>query len=250
MTRARALKSVIRARIAKTGERYTTARRHVLAARTPMRIVPSRAAVAPVTPPSAKGSLSDANARARTGHGLDHWFDLLDRFGAVEKGHTAAARYLRDAHGVDGWHSQGITVAYERARGLRAVNQRLDGRYEVSVSKTVAAEPPAVIAAFAAPRRRSQWLGRVTPAASKALAAALARPKATSFTVKPNGLAQYRFPWGDTTIQLYLDPRPGGKTAVTVSHAKLPSAAAIETRRAEWRAALTALAEYVAPRAK
>ena len=31
MTRARALKSVIRARVAKTGERYTTARRHVLA---------------------------------------------------------------------------------------------------------------------------------------------------------------------------------------------------------------------------
>lgn len=30
MTRARALKEVIRARAAKTGERYTTARRHVL----------------------------------------------------------------------------------------------------------------------------------------------------------------------------------------------------------------------------
>ena len=30
MTRAKALKNVIRARAAKTGERYTTARRHVL----------------------------------------------------------------------------------------------------------------------------------------------------------------------------------------------------------------------------
>ena len=30
MTRARTLKQVIRARAAKTGERYTTARRHVL----------------------------------------------------------------------------------------------------------------------------------------------------------------------------------------------------------------------------
>ena len=30
MTRARALKQVIRARAAKTGERYTTARRHIL----------------------------------------------------------------------------------------------------------------------------------------------------------------------------------------------------------------------------
>ncbi|HEX7779978.1 MAG TPA: hypothetical protein VF424_12085 [Vicinamibacterales bacterium] len=66
-------------------------------------------------------------SRAKTGRGLDHWFEVLDRFGAVEKGHTAAARHLYDAHGVDGWYAQGITVAYERARGVRGVNQRRDG---------------------------------------------------------------------------------------------------------------------------
>ena len=73
---------------------------------------------------------------------------MLDRFGAVEKGHTAAARHLHEAHHVDGWYAQGITVAYERARGVRAVNQRRDGEYEVSVSKVVAADTTDVIKAF------------------------------------------------------------------------------------------------------
>ena len=96
----------------------------------------------------AKGSVSDATSRAKTGHGLDHWFAVLDAFGAVERGHTAAARHFYDTHGVPGWHAQGITVAYERARGVRAVNQRRGGDYEMSVTKVVAAGSREVVAAF------------------------------------------------------------------------------------------------------
>ena len=64
-----------------------------------------------------RGSVTDEKAREKTGHGLDHWFAVLDRFGGVEKGHSASARHLHDDHGVPGWYAQGITVAYERARG-------------------------------------------------------------------------------------------------------------------------------------
>ena len=64
-----------------------------------------------------RGSVTDEKAREKTGHGLDHWFAVLDRFGGVEKGHSASARHLYDDHGVPGWYAQGITVAYERARG-------------------------------------------------------------------------------------------------------------------------------------
>jgi hypothetical protein len=101
MTRARALKHAIRARAAKTGERYTTARRHVLRdTHLPAPGAPS----APGAPGPApvRGSVSDVGVREKTGHGLDHWFEVLDRFGAVEKGHSAAARHLYDAHQVDG----------------------------------------------------------------------------------------------------------------------------------------------------
>jgi hypothetical protein len=118
MTRAAALKKVIRARAAKTGERYTTARRHVLN-ELQQRSAPPAAVTSPITPRSSpgvsRGSVSDATSREKTGHSLSHWFDVLDRFSAVEKGHTAAARHLHDAHGVPGWHARGITVAYERA---------------------------------------------------------------------------------------------------------------------------------------
>ena len=88
MTRARALKQVIRARAAKTGERYTTARRHVL------RELDQPAPVAKATKKTAaptKGGLSDAKSIEKTGHELAHWFAILDRFGGIEKGHTASA---------------------------------------------------------------------------------------------------------------------------------------------------------------
>ena len=158
MTRARALKQVIRARAAKTGERYTTARRHVLKDLEQPTVPPARpqSAAAPraAAAGSSKGSVSDAKSLEKTGHGLDHWFDVLDRFGAVEKGHTAAARHLYEAHQVDGWYAQGITVAFERARGVRALNQRCDGEFEVSVSKVVAADTTDVVKAFTETRRR------------------------------------------------------------------------------------------------
>jgi hypothetical protein len=50
MTRERGLKKIIRARAAKTGERYTTARRHVLAAKT--RLEPDSPARSAIKGPS------------------------------------------------------------------------------------------------------------------------------------------------------------------------------------------------------
>ena len=49
----------------------------------------------------------------------DEWFEILDRFGVADKGHTATARYLRDEHGVGAWWAQSVTVRYEHERDLR-----------------------------------------------------------------------------------------------------------------------------------
>jgi len=197
MTRARALKHIIRARAAKTGERYTTARRHVLKdfeQRTASSARP-RSTTAPATTVagSSKGGVSDAKVLEKTGHGLDHWFDVLDRFGAVEKGHTATARHLHEAHHVDGWYAQGITVAYERARGVRALNQRYDGEYEVSVSKAIAADTTDLIKAFTEVRRRRRWVEGVDARLVNALSAALDSPASKGFVVRADGLARYRY---------------------------------------------------------
>jgi hypothetical protein len=196
--------------------------------------------------PTAKGGLSDAKSREKTGHGLDHWFAVLDRFGAVAKGHTAAARHLHDEHGVPGWHSQGITVAYERARGVRGMNQRCDGEFEVSVSKVIAADTADIIKAFTDRRRRREWTGALDPHLAEALAAACDSAASKGFVVRPDGQGRFRYRWGDTVVQMYLLPKPGGKVSVVVTNSKLDGVQMVEDRRTAWRAALAGLAAFLA----
>ena len=251
MTRARALKHAIRARAAKTGERYTTARRHVLNNLTLVSPAPASAIPEPKTTrtPARKTSkrdspISEAKFVEKTGHGFDHWFAVLDKFDAVKKGHTAAARHLYDAHGVPGWHAQGITVAYERARGVRVANQRCDGAFEVSVSKTIPGDAKAIIRVLTDPRQRAR-LETSDKTLVRSLAEALAAPKSKGFVVRPDGLGRYRYNWGDTTVQFYMVPKPGSKMAVTVTNMKLASSDVVEARRVVWRELLNSLAAAV-----
>jgi len=244
MTRARALKQVIRARAAKTGERYTTARRHVL--RDLQAAPPAQVALkqSETKSKTAKAVMSDAAFLKKTGHDLGHWFAVLDRFGAVEKGHTASARHLYQDHGVDGWYAQGITVSYERARGVRGVNQRCDGAWEVSVSKTLNTTTKRAVKAFTDARTRANWSAEADPGLAKALGSGLLDKKSKGFVIRPDGLARFRYKWNDTTVQLYMVPKPGDKVALTVQHSKLPSGDSVASYRSQWKAALGLLADH------
>jgi hypothetical protein len=264
MTRARALKQVIRARAAKTGERYTTARRHVLKGlastpgshrqgeteesgqprRAPGLVGKATGVSAPAIAPT-KGSVTDEKSREKTGHGLDHWFAVLDRFGGVDKGHSALARHLYDDHHVNGWYSQGITVAYERARGARALNQRMSGDYEVSVTKTVNGDTATVVRAFTDAKRRAKWLLAVDAELGAALIAALKAKSSKGFVIRPDGMGRFRYKWGTTPVQFYAIPKGEGRTSVVVTQMKLADAAAVETSRGQWRGALAALAQVL-----
>jgi hypothetical protein len=254
MTRARALKQQIRSRAARTGERYTTARRHVLKSLEPRTVVgrpesvhdlPSGTAKSAEVPIVPKTGISDKRFAEKTGHGLDYWFTVLDRFGAVEKGHTAAARHLFEAHGVDGWYAQGITVAYERARGVRGVNQRCDGSYEVSVSKVLAGGTASVVKWLKDARRRRQLEG-VDRALIQAFGEAVESPASKGFVIRPDGQGSFRYKWKDTMVQFLLLPKANGKVSLVVTNTKLASSAMVEERRAQWRAMLGALAAQLA----
>lgn len=247
MTRARALKQIIRDRAAKTGERYTTARRHVLhdLRRQPPAAPAVRAAAAAAASPTPRGQVSDAKAREKTGRGLDHWFAVLDAFGGVARGHTALARHLFADHGVPSWYCQGITVAYERAHGARAVNQRCDGEYEVSISKVLGATPRQVALALTDARRRKHWTAGVNAGLVRALVRGLGSPSTKGVIVRPDGQGRFRYKWDETSVQGMLLPKAGGKVSLVVTQSKLADAAAVERQRAEWRIALNALASFL-----
>ena len=227
MTHAKKLKKAIRARAAKTGESYTIARKHVLAARE--KPAPKAAA------PSKRSVLSDASAIKATGRGFDHWFAVLDAFDTRTKGHTAAAAHLSEVHGVRSWHSQMITVAYERARGLRSLNQSCSGDFQVGVSKAM----PAGIEPIVDAMRDRGWLEGADPELVRAY------PSSAAWKRNRPDLAKLRFKWGAGTVEIRVTAKKGGATVVA-DNMKLADAAQVDRRRKQWRGALEALKSHLA----
>jgi hypothetical protein len=260
MTQQKKLKKTIRARSQKTGESYTAARRHVLRAReraelaqqpTSVEIPAAKEAVpAPTAPASTRaksptrGALTDEAARKKTGYGLDYWFAVLDAFDAPVKGHTAAAAHLHGEHGVPGWHAQGITVAYERARGLRELNQACTGTFQVSVSKTVPATVAEVVDALKSADRRAAWLQGADPGLVQALNAAFAGKKPREVKTKGSDYAWLRFPWDGRTVEIRITGKPKG-ASVVADNAGLPAPELVEQRREQWRTALAGLLRHL-----
>ena len=221
MTHAKKLKKEIRARASRTGESYTAARMHVLA---------RKGSGASPPGPAKKSVISDASAVKATGRGFDHWFAVLDAFGAPAKGHTASAAHLRMDHGVRGWHAQMITVAYERSRGLRSLNQSCTGEFQVGVSKAVAGTVEDVVAAM----RGKGWLEGADPELARAW------PDPAPWTMKRPGDAKLRFKWGAGAVEIRVTAKKNGATVV-VDNMKLADATHVERRRSQWRAALEKL---------
>jgi len=190
--------------------------------------------------------VSGARIRARTGHRLDHWLEVLDAFGAAAKGHTAAALHLAADHGVDRWSAQAITVAFERARGLRTVNQRMDGRFDVSVSKALPAPLPRVANVLAHPAERAAWLRGCDPALRKGLRDALSGEDARAVRVRAGKDARIRYPVDGHTVELHVVARPGGRSSIVATVLRIATAAAKEAQRSAWRHALERLKTHLA----
>jgi hypothetical protein len=219
MTVQKAFKQRVRARMAKTGERYAAARRQMLApASEPSTEAP---AVAPVV----DFGMSDEALTRRTGKGWDDWLALLDAWGAADRSHPEIATYLREEVGVDGWWAQGITVGYERARGRRALGQLTDG-YATNATKTVAVPVDRLYDAFADPDLRARWL----PDAP--LVVTTARPGKS-----------LRGTWeSDGRLDVLLTAKGDAKSSAAIQLRRLPDAAAVERAKAYWRERLAALA--------
>src|ERR1700749_1501033 len=88
-------------------------------------------------PAMPKPTMTAAAIKAKTGKDWDGWVAPLDKEGAAKKDHKAIAALISGKMGAGDWYGQMIAVSYERARGIRAMNQKCDGEFSVSVSKVL-----------------------------------------------------------------------------------------------------------------
>ncbi|MGH7511089.1 MAG: hypothetical protein ACREMZ_16730 [Gemmatimonadales bacterium] len=215
MTRDKAQKRATRVRMAKTGERYTAARRHV--------VKPNEELHAEDL------GRTDAAVRQNTGKGWREWLSILDGWGARERKHGDIVRHLLEEHSVPGWWAQSITVGYERARGMRAKYQRATG-FTVSISKTFNVDVGKLHAAFTDARQRNKWLERGTLKVR---------------TTQKAKTARFDYQDGSSRVIAYFESKERAKSTVTVEHERLPDATAVEEMRAMWKERLSELARLI-----
>lgn len=215
MTRQKTFKRRVRARMARTGESYTAARRLLIAQGDRPDAVDS-----PFTPRISEEKLQEA-----TGRTWRSWFARLDETGAVRRPHREIARWLIEEHALDHWWAQTITVGYEQARGLRAPGQNATG-FEVSVSKTVSVPVRRLYRAFVDDAQRRLWL----PAAELRLR-----------TATPHKSARYDWEDGSTRVNVGFTQLDATKSRIAIGHERLPDSDTAEEMRAFWRGRVAAL---------
>jgi hypothetical protein len=170
---------------------------------------------------------------------------VLDAFDAAAKGHTASAHHVAEDHGIGGWHAQEITVSYERARGLRGLNQRMSGEFEVSVSKILPVPVKEVVKAIRDARQRDRFFSKLDADLRAGFESGLAGPK--GLREPQPGVARMRFHTkSGLTVVLNLDPKPNGRSVFVATNMKLKGKDDVARLREAWRPPLEALRAHLA----
>ncbi|MGH7461169.1 MAG: hypothetical protein ACREMA_09085 [Longimicrobiales bacterium] len=233
MPRNKDLKRLVRDRMNKTGEAYTTARAQIVK-KPGSKIRPAAAAhpaaddsVAKPVDFEALAGLSDPSPR--TGRTWQQWTEVLDRAGAADWPHRDIAALVNEKYGVDGWWSQTVTVGYERIKGLRVPGQRRDGTYEANKSRTFDVPVSTLFDAWAEAARRKRWLE-------------------ASVTVRTaRAPVSLRLGWSDgSIIAVGFTAKGRSKSSVALSHTKLRDRESAEQLKQYWSERLDALGELLA----
>ncbi|HEU5154041.1 MAG TPA: hypothetical protein VFU03_04890, partial [Gemmatimonadales bacterium] len=114
MTTNKDFKRLVRGRMQKTGESYTTARANLL--KHSLTPTPKQAPAA--IDYAGLAGMSDVTIKARTGCTWERWVWALDRVDAHLWPHREIAQYVQEKYKVPDWWTQTVTVGYERIKGL------------------------------------------------------------------------------------------------------------------------------------
>jgi hypothetical protein len=217
VTENKTLKRRVRERMSKTGERYTSARRQVLAKSDAL--TPAPTVAPPASPP-------DEPLHGPTSRTWSDWVRVLDEWGARDRPHTEIARWLGDEMGVPPWWTQDITVRYEKHIGRRVLGQR-GSTFSATATKTIAVAPDVARAAWVDEPARLAWLPDVRLAQ---------RPNRVKIA------ARFDVNDADGRVIVSFEPKASGaKTLVAIEHEKLPDEAAAKRWTTFWRERLVAL---------
>ena len=230
MPTQKTFKGRVRARMTKTGESYTAARRQLLnKAADP--VEPLSADSAGRIPPPSRARPATRSASptmrwsARPASVMPSGSPSSTHGARPSTGTPRSPGWLSETHGVPGWWTQSVTVAYERARGMRARHQMRDG-FSVSATRTVGVAADRALEAFTSASLRERWL-----------------PNAPMHQRPTRAALSARFDWSDPPSRVIVTVVPKGadKTVVAVAHEQLPDAEAGERQKAAWREWLGAL---------
>lgn len=229
------LKRLVRARMRKTGEAYTTARATITQkprTRAARAAVTARTAAAPPTSKdyARLAGMSDDVVKAKTGCDWTRWVTALDYHGAETMSHREIAELVKTKYEVADWWTQAVTVGYERIKGLRARGQRRDGTYEANKSRTFDVPVATLFDAWAKPTRRKKWLDA---------------PDVKLRTAMPP--KSVRLGWSDGGIvAVWFTAKGKAKSSVAVQHTKLPDRKTAERLKEYWSERLDVLGELLA----
>jgi hypothetical protein len=220
------LKRVVRNRMKKTGESYTTARARILSK------AKDKQPLARATDFARLAGMSDEKVAAKTGRTWQEWVRVLDADRADAMRHRDVAALVHEKYHVGDWWSQMVTVGYERVKGLRERGQRLDGNYEAGKSRTFDVPVKALFEAWANAATRRRWLDGVEPVVRTATS-----PKSIRLT------------WPDGTIvAVWFLAKGRTKSTAGVVQTKLRDRAASDKAKKYWTERLDALETVLASR--
>ncbi len=179
---------------------------------------------------AAKPVMTDAGIKTRTGKDWDQWFAALDKAGAAGLDHKGIVGVLHGKMKVGPWWGQMIAVSYERARGIRAMNQKCDGEFSVSVSKTLPVDLSMLYEAVADEKQRAKWF-----------------PKGALKVSSQTKDKYFRGAWGTKGARLEIGfyAKGDGKAQIALQVNKLAGPDAVESERATWKKAMEKLAGFL-----
>ncbi len=221
MTSNKDFKRIVRARMKKTGEAYTTARSNVL--KKPKK----KTGVDYAT----LAGMSDSVIKQKTGCGWQRWVKALDYHRADQMSHGEIAALVKKTYKVGDWWSQTVTVGYERIKGLRAKGQRRDGSYEASKSRTFDVPVKTLFEAWADDVTRRRWLNGAEVRIRKA--------------TEPKSM---RLDWNKSIVAVGFAPKGSSKSSVAIQHSKLPDRDMAKEIKEYWSERLDALGDVLSKR--